>query len=141
MSFFKQSKASSMNDQVCLVTALKTLQYNPVVESNQTVRGDMRNDDRKGFDVVLKKEDTGYRGDIGFIKDQTGNYSVGFDSFIIRAFTPQAFLKQVEEKYLVAKAQKIANGLGLEFLAMKPVKNKAGEEVIRMQYRKVGVAA
>lgn len=136
MSFFRELKASSMNDERCLLDALKHLNYSPVVAANQTVRGDTARDSRKGYSVVLKREDTQYGGDIGF-KLEDGFYTVGMDPYVVRGTTPQAFLKQVEGEYTVAKAKATAKKLGLRPIGTKTIKVK-GREITRIQYEQVG---
>ena len=136
MSFFRELKASSMNNERCLVDTLSHMGYSPVVESNQTVRGDTAADARKGYDVVLKKEATGYGGDIGF-KLEDNAYVLGMDPYVVRGFTPQSFLKQVEGEYVVTRAKDTAKKLGLRLTGTKNVKVN-GKQVTRLQYEKVG---
>ena len=137
MSSFRQLKAGSMNDERCLVDALKKLGYNPVVADNQTVRGDTRYDNRDGYRIVLKKEHTALRGDIGFQKQADGFFAVGMDSYIIREFTPEAFVKKVQGEYTVEKAKSTARKLGLRVVGRKDVEVN-GRQITRLQYEKVG---
>ena len=90
MSAFRKVQ-TDISDQKALITGLKKLGYNPQVGPNQTVRGDQSYDNRAGYDIVLKKEHTKLRGDIGFRKAQDGTFEIGMDSYIIREFTPATF--------------------------------------------------
>lgn len=137
MSSFRQLTAGSMNDQRCLTDALKKLGYNPIVAENQTVRGDTRYDNRDGYQIVLRKEDTALRGDIGFKKQADGFYAIGMDSYIIREFTPETFVKKVQGEYTVMKAQSTARKLGLRVVGRKEIEVN-GRQLTRLQYEKVG---
>jgi hypothetical protein len=137
MSSFRTINAGTViTDKRCLVDTLKHMGYAPVVEDGQTVRGDTRYDNRNGYDIVLKKEDTSLRGDIGF-QQKDGFFNVGMDSFIIREFTPEAFVKKVSGEYIETKAKATAKKLGLRVLDRKEVKVD-GRTITRYRYEKVG---
>ena len=110
MSSFRELKISSMTDEATLIAALNKLGYSPVIKDGQTVRGDTRSDNRDGYEIVLKKEDTGLRGDIGFHRTKDG-YSLGYDSYVI----PQSKFdsKKVTGAYIVEKARRTALKLNL----------------------------
>lgn len=110
MSSFRELKCSQMVDEATLIAALKKLGYSPVVKDGQTVRGDTRSDNRDGYEITLKKEDTGFRGDIGFHKTKDG-YSVGYDSYIIPASKFDS--KVITGAYTVEKARRTALKLNL----------------------------
>src|ERR1039458_4973878 len=78
---------------------------------------------RNGYDIVLKKEDTKLRGDIGFQRGEDGYYTVGMDSYIIRQFTPEQFVKKVQGEYTVAKARATAETLGLSLIGKQDRKS------------------
>jgi hypothetical protein len=137
MSSFRQLKAGTMNDRKCLVDTLKKMGYNPIIGKNQTVRGDQSYDNRNGYDIVLKKEDTALRGDIGFQRGEDGYYTVGMDSYIIRQFTPEQFVKKVQGEYTVTKARATAETLGLSLIGKQELV-VGGRPIIRYQYEKVG---
>jgi len=135
MSSFRQLKAGTMNDRKCLVDTLKKMGYNPII--GKTVRGDQSYDNRNGYDIVLKKEDTALRGDIGFQRGDDGYYTVGMDSYIIRQFTPEQFVKKVQGEYTVTKARATADKLGLSLIGKQELV-VGGRPIIRYQYEKVG---
>lgn len=137
MSFISTLKSTAINDQRCLVDTLKGMKYNPRVAPNQTIRGDTRADSRKGFDIVLKREDTGYRGDIGFKRDTDGFFTTVMDSFIINEFTPAEFQKKVADNYLINKGKSTAKKLGLVYVSHENVTVK-GRKIVRYNYQKVG---
>jgi hypothetical protein len=111
--------------------------YYPILGKNQTVRGDQSYDNRNGYDIVLKKEDTALRGDIGFQRGDDGYYTVGMDSYIIRQFTPEQFVKKVQGEYTVAKARATAETLGLSLIGKQELVVD-GRPIVRYQYEKVG---
>ena len=136
MSSFRELKCSQLTDMDILISSLKKQGYNPVVNNNkQTVRGDTSYDNRGGFDVLLRKEDTKLRGDIGF-KKTTEGITIGYDSYIIKQkdFDPQV----ITGKYTVEKAHKTAIKLGLRPLGTTQVKVN-GKTVTRMQFEKTTV--
>jgi len=77
MSSFRQLKAGTMNDRRCLVDTLKKMGYNPILGKNQTVRGDQSYDNRNGYDIVLKKEDTKLRGEYTVAKARATAETLG----------------------------------------------------------------
>ena len=135
MSLFRQIK-TQINDRAVLVSALKGLGYSPCVGTNLTVRGDRR-ESASGFDVVLKKEHTNLKADIGFKRETDGTFTLGMDTYVIRDFTPQQFMSKVKEAFFVKKAQKQAASVGLESLSRQVIERN-GRKVIRLQYVKRG---
>lgn len=137
MSSYRELKASQMNDSSCLERTLKRMGYNPVVEKNQTVRGHRAVDNQYGFDIVLKKEDTKLQGDVGFKKNADGFFTLGFDTYVIRDFTPESFVQKVTGEYVEQKARITMARMETELLEAKEVKVN-GRTITRLQYRKVG---
>jgi hypothetical protein len=122
-----------MQDRECLSRGLKTLGYKPNIAPNQTVRGDRSGDARKGYEVVLKKEDTKLRGDIGFKKDSNGNYEMGVDAYVVKLEAD--FLKTVRKAYTQAKIARTMDGLDMMRLGA-PQTLANGK--IRVQYAQRG---
>jgi hypothetical protein len=134
MSSFRTLKCVNMQDEATLVAALKKLGYSPKVEAGQTVRGDTTSDNRQGYEIVLKKEDTGLRGDIGFHKTETEGFKLGYDSYVIPSskFDPTT----VTGAYTVEKAKRTALRLGLRQIGETKV--KVGDKTVtRLIYEKV----
>jgi hypothetical protein len=138
MSSFRQLKAKPMNHEKCLVDTLKHMGYSPVVGQDQTVRGDTRADNRKGYQILLRKEDTGSRGDIGFKKEADGFYTIGMDPYIMSPITPENFMDKVEGQYIVTKAKATAAKLGLRVVGAPQKYEVNGKQHVRLQYEKVG---
>jgi hypothetical protein len=99
-----------------LEEALKKLNYKPVVsETKQQVRGHY-NETRKA-EIVLKKEDLGQGGDIGFEKGKDGKFSIVTDTYVMRNnFNLEKFTKEVKQVYAETKIRKTALANGLTFL-------------------------
>jgi hypothetical protein len=132
MSSFRQ-QTTEINDQKCLEETLKSLGHKPVVsESKQNVRGHY-SETRKA-EIVLKKEDLGQGGDIGFEKGKDGNFSIVTDTYVMRnnGFSLEKFTKDVKQKYAEVKIRKAAASAGLTFL--KKVDN--GNGGFKMQFVK-----
>lgn len=105
-----------MNDQTCLVDALKAMGHKPVVSDKpQQVRGHYN--ETRTAQIILKKEDLKDGGDIGFEKDaKTGNFSIVADTYVLRNIDYPKLTKEVKLKYAETKIKKQASVAGLTFL-------------------------
>lgn len=115
MSSFRQ-QTTDINDAKCLEEALKKMGHKPVVSAEkQPVRGHY-NETRKA-EIILKKEDLKDGGDIGFSKDEKGNFSVVTDTYVMKnGFNLEKFTKNLKQTYAEVKIRKVAAANGLTFL-------------------------
>jgi hypothetical protein len=82
---FTRTQQTTMNDQGCLVDALKECGYKPTVNEKPTqIRGHLSEMSKEACQVVLRKEDTGRQADIGFSQVGDGNFSIVTDTYVIK---------------------------------------------------------
>lgn len=96
MSVFR-NMTTNLKDKACLETGLKSLGYNPVsTGQKQQVRG--HGSEKLMADIVLKKEDTKLKGDIGFDLQKDGTYSLVFDTYVV-PLSQKTLTSQVSTAY------------------------------------------
>lgn len=111
MSVFR-TMSTKINDESCLKKGLTALGYKPVATGKtESVRG--HGSEKFQADVILRMEDTGKKGDIGFAKQKDGSYSLVYDTWLFK-LDNEKFIQEVSQQHAKAKIQKIALQQGLE---------------------------
>jgi hypothetical protein len=130
LSVFRKFQ-TKIKEQDCLEKSLKGLGYNPVSNgSKQEVRG--HGSEKLHGDVVLLKEDTKLKGDIGFDKQSDGTYNLVYDSYVLSP--PKDFLKNVVDGYGKAKVKKQM----LAFPNFRLIQSKETDGTTKMIFEEVG---
>jgi uncharacterized protein DUF1257 len=130
MSFFK-SINTKINDAECLQAGLKELGYSPETDgTKQQVRG--HGSEKLSGEIILKKEDTKYRGDIGFDKKTDGTYSLVYDSYVV-PIKQQEFMDKVTAAYAKAKVKKQMR----QFPNFRQVSCKEADGTTKIVYQEV----
>lgn len=114
MSFVKQQQ-TEMTDQGCLTEALQKLGYKPKVQERAPIRGHYDEKSKEGCEIVLAKEDTNRKADIGFSKQKDGTYTLITDTFVNRDLKLDEFAIEVKVQYLQSHGKKLARKNGLVY--------------------------
>ena len=119
MSFFRK-QTTSINNQTTLIKTLKAMGYNPVEhEEKVPVRG--HGSETRKAEVILRKEDMGDGGDIGFTKDKDGNFEMVTDTYVMKKINQADFIKKLNVEYGIIRAKDIAKQRGYQLLTSKAV--------------------
>ena len=136
MSVFR-SLTTKVSEKDCLIKGLESMGYKPVDGENQEVRG--HGYEKFKGDVVLKKEDTKLRGDVGFKKQTDGTYKLVYDTYVIssRELDSDKFIKEVTLEYNKAQIKKKMKTIpGYKLVVDKESEN--GEYKMRYVQSQVG---
>ena len=96
MSVFRNMQ-TTIKETKSLEKALINLNYKPC---NTGIEQEVRGHGKEKFkaDIVLKKEDTKLKGDIGFKKGKDSTYSLVYDTYVI-SMKQAEFLNTVADEY------------------------------------------
>jgi hypothetical protein len=123
MSLIRQ-QTTEMSEQDCLVEALKKTGYSPAVQERAPIRGHYDEMSTEGCEIVLKKEDTGRKADIGFSKQKDGTFTVVTDTYVNRDLSDLSkFATGIKVEYVKAHGRKIARKNGMIFKGERKLTN------------------
>lgn len=125
---------TNMNNRDLLVDGLKSLGYKPEVdEAGRKIRGDRTETSRQYCQVILEKETTGLKADIGFSQAGSGMFDVVTDTFVNNSSVLKLpdFVSKVKVAYQKAFAKQKARKAGATFLGERTMPDGS----LKLQFR------
>jgi hypothetical protein len=119
-----RKQQTNIKDKACLVEALRDLKFNPTVQEPAAIRMHASEMSKDKCEIVLRKEDTGRKADIGFAKQKDGTYSIVTDTWVNSDLANlEKFEAQVKVPYVKRLARKTAAKNGIVYKTTKQLPN------------------
>ena len=131
MSFHLDERLPKINDKALLKRALATLKHS-VTEHDRpaVIRGYGQETLRIACELVLSRDVTGMRADIGFHQEQDGTFTIVSDSYANREL-PQ-FIRDLKRTYEEEKAIAKARALGYRVTSRGKWVQRNNEEFLQL---------
>ena len=131
MSFHLDERLPKINDKALLKRALATLKHS-VTEHDRpaVIRGYGQETLRTACELVLSRDVTGMRADIGFHQEQDGTFTIVSDSYANREL-PQ-FIRDLKRTYEEEKAIAKARALGYRVTSRGKWVQRNNEEFLQL---------
>ena len=131
MSFHMKQELKQIHDRSCLLQALTTLKFNYDVHPEPiTVRGWQEEILGAHCEIVLAREKTGLRADIGFHQEEDGTFTVVSDTFANTDMP--SFMTDLKRTYEEEQALVRSNQLGYQLESRGDWVEVDGKRYLRM---------